>query len=76
MPTFLFEIGLEEIPARMIAAAQEELEGRVEKLLLAKNWWTMGLRCAGIRRRGAWRSSRTECSRDRATRTRSWSAHQ
>ena len=34
MPTFLFEIGLEEIPARMIAPAQEELEGRVEKLLL------------------------------------------
>jgi glycyl-tRNA synthetase beta chain len=34
MPTFLFEIGLEEIPARMIAPAQEELEGGVEKLLL------------------------------------------
>ena len=34
MPTFLFEIGLEEIPARMIATAQEELEGRIEKLLL------------------------------------------
>ena len=34
MPTFLFEIGLEEIPARMIAPAQEELQGRVEKFLL------------------------------------------
>jgi glycyl-tRNA synthetase beta chain len=33
MPDFLFEIGLEEIPARMIAAAQAELAQRVEALL-------------------------------------------
>jgi glycyl-tRNA synthetase beta chain len=33
MPDFLFEIGLEEIPARMIAPAQAELAGRVEDLL-------------------------------------------
>jgi glycyl-tRNA synthetase beta chain len=31
--TFLLEIGLEEIPARMIAPAQTELERRVEELL-------------------------------------------
>jgi glycyl-tRNA synthetase beta chain len=33
MPDFLFEVGLEEIPARMIAAAQAELAKRVEELL-------------------------------------------
>jgi glycyl-tRNA synthetase beta chain len=33
MPNFLLEVGLEEIPARMIAAAQAELARRVEELL-------------------------------------------
>jgi len=33
MPDFLLEIGTEEIPARMIAAAQEELRRRVGELL-------------------------------------------
>ena len=33
MAEFLFEIGLEEIPARMIAAAQAELERRVTAML-------------------------------------------
>jgi glycyl-tRNA synthetase beta chain len=33
MAEFLFEIGLEEIPARMIAGAQTELEQRVVKML-------------------------------------------
>src|SRR3954464_15522255 len=33
MPDFLLEIGTEEIPARMIAAAQEELQRRVGDLL-------------------------------------------
>jgi glycyl-tRNA synthetase beta chain len=33
MPDFLLEIGLEEVPARMIAAAQAELARRVEELL-------------------------------------------
>ena len=33
MPDFLLEIGLEEIPARMILAAQQELATRVEMLL-------------------------------------------
>jgi glycyl-tRNA synthetase beta chain len=33
MAEFLFEIGLEEIPARMIAAAENELARRVEELL-------------------------------------------
>ena len=30
MPAFLLEIGCEEIPARMIAAASEELKKRVD----------------------------------------------
>jgi glycyl-tRNA synthetase beta chain len=33
MADFLFEIGLEEVPARMIASAQAELEQRVVKML-------------------------------------------
>src|SRR6266516_8214699 len=33
MPDFLLEIGTEEIPARMIAGAQEELQRRVNDLL-------------------------------------------
>lgn len=33
MPDFLLEVGLEEIPARMIAPAQSELARRVEELL-------------------------------------------
>src|SRR6202158_568945 len=33
MPDFLLEIGTEEIPARMIAGAQEELQRRVSDLL-------------------------------------------
>src|SRR5271156_3655663 len=37
MPDFLFEVGLEEIPARMIAAAQAELAERVHNLLAREN---------------------------------------
>ena len=33
MPDFLLEIGTEEIPARMIAAAQEDLQRRLSDLL-------------------------------------------
>src|ERR1700758_3381321 len=33
MPDFLLEIGTEEIPARMIAGAQAELERRIRELL-------------------------------------------
>jgi glycyl-tRNA synthetase beta chain len=36
MAEFLLEIGLEEIPARMIAGAQEELGMRVRSLLERK----------------------------------------
>ncbi len=36
---FLFEIGLEEIPARMIAAAQAELARRIEDLLTRERLW-------------------------------------
>ncbi len=33
MPDFLLEIGLEEVPSRMLAAAQQELAARVDTLL-------------------------------------------
>jgi glycyl-tRNA synthetase beta chain len=33
MAEFLFEIGLEEVPARMIAGAQAELQRRVVAML-------------------------------------------
>jgi glycyl-tRNA synthetase beta chain len=36
MAEFLFEIGLEEIPARMIASAEQELAARVKGLLLTE----------------------------------------
>jgi glycyl-tRNA synthetase beta chain len=36
MAEFLFEIGLEEIPARMIASAQQDLAARVQSMLLAE----------------------------------------
>jgi len=36
MAEFLFEIGLEEIPARMIASAEQELAARVKALLLTE----------------------------------------
>lgn len=37
MADFLFEIGLEEVPARMIASAQKELAERTEKMLREQN---------------------------------------
>jgi glycyl-tRNA synthetase beta chain len=37
MPDFLLEIGTEEIPARMIAHAQADLEGRVSDLLFREH---------------------------------------
>ena len=37
MPAFLLEIGCEEIPARMIAAASEELKKRVDDLLVREH---------------------------------------
>jgi glycyl-tRNA synthetase beta chain len=36
MPDFLLEIGTEEIPARMLDTAQEELRGKVELLLVSQ----------------------------------------
>ena len=63
MAEFLFEIGLEEIPARMIAGAQAELQRRVvamlgagkacicwsceQKLRYAKAAGGLGGRCCG-----------------------------
>jgi len=42
MPDFLLEIGCEEIPARMIAAASAELEKRVSDLLNREHLWENG----------------------------------
>jgi len=42
MSEFLFEIGLEEIPARMIAAAQSELAKRVQDLLIRERLLSEG----------------------------------
>jgi glycyl-tRNA synthetase beta chain len=42
MPDFLLEIGTEEIPARMIAAAEAELRKRVEGLLERERLWPAG----------------------------------
>lgn len=36
MAEFLFEIGLEEIPARMIASAEQELAARLKSLLVTE----------------------------------------
>jgi glycyl-tRNA synthetase beta chain len=44
MPAFLLEIGLEEIPAGMIAAAQTELAQRLEKLLRRERLTTDALK--------------------------------
>jgi glycyl-tRNA synthetase beta chain len=44
MPAFLLEIGLEEIPASMIPAAQAELAQRIEKLLRRERLTTDALR--------------------------------
>lgn len=44
MPVFLLEIGLEEIPASMIPAAQAELAQRLEKLLTRERLTTDALR--------------------------------
>jgi glycyl-tRNA synthetase beta chain len=42
MPDFLFEVGLEEIPARMIAAAQAELARRVQDLFSRERLFDAG----------------------------------
>ena len=40
MAEFLFEIGLEEIPARMIVSAEQELTARVKAMLVAEKLLT------------------------------------
>src|ERR1700691_3917735 len=47
MAEFLFEIGLEEIPARMIAAAQAELERRVVAMLARERLVSAGVQSKG-----------------------------
>ena len=52
MPDFLLEIGCEEIPARMIAGAQEELQRRVSDLLSRERLAASGtLSCVDTPRR-------------------------
>ena len=44
MADFLLEIGLEEVPARMIAGAEAELETRVNALLTRERLFEAGAR--------------------------------
>ncbi len=56
MAEFLFEIGLEEVPARMIAGAQAELQRRVVAMLERERLVAIGRReRRAFRRRGGWR---------------------
>ena len=55
MAEFLFEIGLEEVPARMIAGAQAELERRVVEMLERERLVRSGARARAFLRRGGWR---------------------
>ena len=57
MPDFLLEIGTEEIPARMIDGAREELARRVGDLLQRERLVECSGRCRPIPRRAAWRCS-------------------
>ncbi len=54
MPDFLLEIGTEEIPARMIDGAREELARRVGELLAARAAWRTSPEIRRTLRRAAW----------------------
>jgi glycyl-tRNA synthetase beta chain len=67
MAEFLFEIGLEEIPARMIAGAQAELERRVVDMLLRERLVAAGAvskSFASPRRLAVWVSGVAERQED------------
>src|SRR3984885_8986494 len=67
MAEFLFEIGLEEVPARMIAEAQAELEKRVVGMLERERLVTVGAawkRFATPRRLAVWVDSVTARQED------------
>jgi glycyl-tRNA synthetase beta chain len=51
MPDFLLEIGTEEIPARMIQEASEELQKRIEELLSKNSLPHQGIKRAETPRR-------------------------
>jgi glycyl-tRNA synthetase beta chain len=51
MPDFLLEIGTEEIPARMIQDASQELQKRVEELLAKNSLPHQGVKCSETPRR-------------------------
>jgi glycyl-tRNA synthetase beta chain len=67
MAEFLFEIGLEEIPARMIAGAQAELHERVVKMLERERLTAAGARSKSFatpRRLAVWVSGVAERQQD------------
>jgi glycyl-tRNA synthetase beta subunit len=64
MAEFLFEIGLEEVPARMVAGAQAELQRRVLALLERERLVHGGWRCGWARLRSDSKMWRRNC-RDR-----------
>jgi len=67
MAEFLFEIGLEEVPARMIAEAQAELEKRVVGMLERERLVTVGAACKSFatpRRLAVWVDSVTARQED------------
>ncbi|HET8888811.1 MAG TPA: glycine--tRNA ligase subunit beta [Candidatus Angelobacter sp.] len=51
MPDFLLEIGTEEIPARMIQEASQELQKRLEELLAKNSLPHQGIKCSETPRR-------------------------
>ena len=55
MAEFLFEIGLEEIPARMIAGAQAELREALVGMLERERLVALEWSARAIRRLGGWR---------------------
>jgi glycyl-tRNA synthetase beta chain len=67
MPDFLLEIGCEEIPARMIAAASEELRGRVKALLERERLGTVEITALDTPRRLAVLAKQIEVAQKDAT---------
>ena len=65
MADFLLEIGLEEIPARMIAGAEAELGRRVNDLLTRERLLGAARKSRLTRRRGGWPCWWRTCSRAR-----------
>ena len=67
MAELLLEIGLEEIPARMIAAAEAELARRVEGVLTRARLLDALPSSPATPRRAGWRCASKVCSRSSST---------